>query len=61
MCSLLGVTPKQLGALREEDPVGVLFLERSFIHRRVKENEAREKAHKEAEKARAKSRHSRRR
>lgn len=37
MCSLLSVTPKQLGELREKDSKGLAFLEYSFIHRKKKE------------------------
>jgi hypothetical protein len=51
MCSLLNVTPKQLGRLREDDPTGLAFMERSFIHRKVVEHEMYEKQKKEAEKA----------
>ena len=40
MCSFLHVTPKQLGDLREKDPTGLTFLERTFIHRKNEENKA---------------------
>ncbi len=43
MCSLLRVTPKQLGKLREKDSTGLAFLERSFIHRKKLEYEAHHK------------------
>lgn len=43
MCSLLSVTPKQLGVLREENPLGLAYLERSFIYRRQQEYEANKK------------------
>jgi len=33
ICKLLHVTPKQLGTLRYEDPVGISFLERSLVYR----------------------------
>ena len=43
MCSLLKVTPKQLGKLRKDDSTGLAFLERSFIYRKKMEYEARHK------------------
>ena len=48
MCLLLNVTPKQLGELREKDPVGITFMERTYLYRREKENEAYKKQQAEA-------------
>ena len=46
MCSLLGVTPKQLGEFREKDPIGIIFLENHYIYRKVEEHKAIEKSNK---------------
>lgn len=39
MCTRLGVTPKQLGQLRKEDPIGVYVLEQRIIYDNQKERE----------------------
>jgi hypothetical protein len=57
VCETLGVTPKQLGKLREEDPDGVAFIEQHIIW----EAEERHKAYKEAERKSKKSKPRRRR
>ena len=48
MCLLLNVTPKQLGKLRDEDSVGITFMERTYLHRKEKEHEAYKKQEAEA-------------
>ena len=50
MCSFLNVTPKQLGRLRDDDPNGINFLERSYIWRKQQEYEQYKKREKEAKK-----------
>jgi len=48
MCTLLNTTPKGLGELRTKDPLGVAFLERTYIHRRKKEYEDYKKRERES-------------
>jgi hypothetical protein len=33
LCNMLHITPKELGVKRQQDPLGIMFLERHFIHR----------------------------
>ena len=40
VCKLLGITPKELGRKRKDDPGGVYFLESSMIHKWNKEAES---------------------
>ena len=54
MCSFLNKTPKQLGKLRETDPTGINFLERSYIWRKQQEYEQYKKQEKEAKAHKAK-------
>ena len=56
MCLLLNVTPKQLGKLRDNDPVGMTFMERTYLYRREKENEAYKKQEAEAKRRASKGR-----
>ena len=56
MCLLLNVTPKKLGEFREKDPTGIAFMERTYLYRREKENEAYKKQEAES-KRRAHRRH----
>ena len=56
LCEFLHVTPRKLGKLRREDPLGISFIERHIIW----EAKEREKAHKEMER-KSKAKKSRRR
>ena len=56
MCLLLNVTPKQLGKLRDEDSMGILFMEKTYLHRKEKEHEAYKKQEAEAKRRASKGR-----
>lgn len=50
LCSLLHKTPREIGELRRNDPLGVRFLEECIIWRKKQEYEALKKAEMQARK-----------
>lgn len=52
LCKLLGKTPREIGELREKDPLGIKFLEECILWRKKKELEALKKAEQKAKASR---------
>jgi hypothetical protein len=48
MCTLFQTTPKGLGELRDKDPLGLMFIEKTFVYRKQKEYEEYKKREQEA-------------